>query len=252
MSCGQMQTIYEGRDGAAYHGYDETHNYTHNYGNPYSDTHDEIHGEEKEIENMMELEIENSIFKNVMNAWLKFGTAMLIYRLGTYCMVDKCQGPLFDKNQVLAALFILLGFTLYFLLIDPFLPKESKHPILLDLMDDMLMFGTVMVAARGFETLIFKGGNFYDNNWGSSLVYVLIGFAIYRVIVYPFIPDKAISHQIRPITEDWLQFGVAYAVITALGCGASGFNLQWVAKLVALLLGFTGYHLITKHLVKVI
>ena len=93
--------------------------------------------------------------KEVLDAWLKYGTVFLIYRLCTYYFFETSpDARLFDAESLRLVLFILLGFTLYYLLVKPYIPVNLQHPIFKNIANDTLMFGTVLVSMHLFESFV--------------------------------------------------------------------------------------------------
>lgn len=76
---------------------------------------------------------------------------------------------------------------------------------------------------------------------------ILLSFASYRIFIDQFIPRDTLSPTIRPIINDWAQFGT-FLVVFRLLRGKSVFDQRWILSVLFVLLGFTGYHLITKKI----
>lgn len=202
-------------------------------------------------ENMITLNTMSTKTKEVLDAWLKYGTVFLIYRLCTYFFFDR-ENPnaqLFDKQSLLLVLFILIGFTIYFLLIKPYIPVNFQHPIIRNIANDSLMFGTVLVTSHIMESFMNRG-DFFNKEWLKTAGLILLAFASYRVLVHPFIPLNNLNPTIAPIVSDWAQFGT-FLVAFRLLQGKSVVDQKWILSVLFALLGFTGYHLITKKLVKI-
>jgi len=193
----------------------------------------------------------NTSIKNTLNSWLKFGTVFLIYRLCMYYFIDrdKCDNELFDSESLQLVLFILLGFALYFLLIQPYIPIHLQHPVLQNIANDTLMFGTVLVSSHLMESYACDE-SYFDNEWLKTAGLILLAFATYRVFVDQFIPFDTMNPTVRPIVHDWAQFGT-FLVVFRLLRGKSVLDQKWILSVLFVLLGFTGYHLITKRLLYV-
>lgn len=184
--------------------------------------------------------------KNILDVWLKYGTVFLIYRLCTYYFFDKDNpdAKFFDKESLQLVLFILIGFTVYYLLVKPYIPIELQHPILRNFGNDMLMFGTVLISSHVLESWIDQGVLF-NKQWLKTAGIILMAFAAYDVIIYPFIPFDKMNLHIKPIIYDWTKYGT-FLVMFRLLQGKSLINQKWILSVLFALLGFTGYHLITK------
>ncbi len=190
--------------------------------------------------------------KDTLDAWLKFGTVFLVYRLCTYFFFDrnKADAQLFDKESVSLVLFILIGFTLYYMLIKPYIPVNFQHPIVRNLTNDMLMFGTVLITSHVLDAWM-SHGDMFDTEWLKNAGMILLAFAAYDIIVNPFIPYEKMKPHTASIVNDWAKYGtflVAYRLLQ----GKSVMDQQWILSVLFALLGFTGYHLITKKIVGVI
>jgi hypothetical protein len=182
-----------------------------------------------------------------LEAWLKFGTVFVIYRMSMYYLVDRdsTDNELVDKMSVQLAVFILLGFTFYYMLVKPYIPVNIEHPILKNITNDTLMFGTVLVSSHALESFM-SGDEFFDKEWGKNSVLILLAFACYRVFVNPFIPFDKMPKNISPMVSDWTQYGTFLLAFRLLR--GKDINQKWILSVLFVLLGFTGYHIGTKYL----
>lgn len=188
--------------------------------------------------------------KEVLDAWLKYGTVFLIYRLCMYYFLnDGTDTELFDKESLLLALFILIGFTLYYLLVQPYIPVNFRHPIFQNIANDSLMFGTVLVSSHLMETYM-DNGEYFNKKWLKTAGLILLAFAAYRVFINPFIPFNTMNPQTVPLVSDLAQYGTFLIAFRILQ-GESIIDCRWILSVIFVLLGFTGYHLITKNLIDV-
>lgn len=187
--------------------------------------------------------------KNTLDAWLKYGTVFLIYRLCNYYFLNNGNDTvLFDKQSIQLVIYILIGFAIYYIAVNPYIPTVMQHPVIQNVLNDSLMFGTVLVSSHLIDAG-FNGGSFGNVNWLRNAGLIVLAFATYRVVVEPFVPFDRMTPKIRPIITDWAQFGtfmVAFRFIQ----GKSVLNLNWLLSVLFALLGFTGYHLVTKRLIK--
>ena len=203
------------------------------------------------VENMITLDTMSIRVKQTLDALLKYGTVFLIYRLFTYYFFDRGNpnAVLFDGKSLRLVLFILLGFTIYYMFVKPYIPVNFEHPIIKNLTNDMVMFGTVLISSHVLDVL-FNGGEFFDKEWLKTAGMILLAFAIYDVIINPFIPYGKMNAIVRPIAVDWVKFG-SFLIIFRLLQGRSISNPKWMLSVLFVLLGFAGYNLITKKLFKV-
>lgn len=206
--------------------------------------------DQNSVEQMINLTTMDAKMKEVLDAWLKYGTVFLIYRLCTfYFLSDNKNEVLFDKDSIQLVLFILIGFTLYFLLVKPYIPVHLQHPILNNIANDSLMFGTVLVTSHLMDSWM-SNGDYFNKEWLKSAGIILFAFASYRVLINPFIPIKNIGPAATPIVRDWAQFGT-FLIALRLMQQKSVMDQKWILSVLFALLGFTGYHLITKKLITV-
>lgn len=201
--------------------------------------------------NMLSINSLSDPIKDTLDAWLKFGTVFLVYRLCTYFFFDrnKKDVQLFDKESVALVLFILIGFSLYYLLVKPYIPIKFQHPVIKNLSSDMLMFGTVLVTSHVLESLM-SHGDMFTGNWLKNAGIILLAFAAYDIIVYPFIPCKGMNEPHSTLVCDWAKYG-AFLIIYRMFQGRSLADQQWILSVLFALLGFAGYHFITKKLINV-
>lgn len=188
--------------------------------------------------------------RDVLDAWLKYGTVFLVYRLCSYYFFETgSDAKLFDAESLRLVLFILLGFTLYYLLVKPYIPVNLQHPIFKNIANDTLMFGSVLVSMHLFESFVSPSDYSMDSNWLKNAGLILLSFAAYRVFIDPFIP-KTTSATWKPVVNDWAQFG-SFLVFFRLLQGKSVVDQKWITSVLFVLLGFTGYHFVTKKLLVV-
>lgn len=182
-----------------------------------------------------------------LDAWLKFGTVFLVYRLCTYFFFDydNPNAVLFDPESIKLVIFLLLGFTIYYLFIKPLLPSNFGHPVIQNLSNDILMFGTVLISSHTLD-VIFNGVKFFDKQWMKTAGIILLSFSIYDILINPFIPFDKINPSTQPLVNDWVKFG-SFLVIFRLLQGKSVFDPKWILVILFTLLGFTGYNFITKR-----
>lgn len=183
-------------------------------------------------------------FKKTLDTWLKFGSVFLTYRVGTYYFIghDDSDTVLFDAKSLKLVVMILIGFAIYYLLVHPYIPVNIQHPILRNIANDTLLYGTVLVSSHLMETALCQEACF-DEDWMKTAVLILLAFASYRIFIDPFVPLNNFSPTVKPIINDWAQFGT-FLVAFRLLRGKSILDQNWILSVLFTLLGFTGYHLI--------
>lgn len=202
-------------------------------------------------EDFIDITTTDSRLKNTLDAWLKYGTVFLIYRFCTYFFFDRNNpnATFFDRESLQLVFFILIGFTVYYILVQPNIPINIQHPILRNIANDSLMFGTVLVTSHILDAYM-TDGDYFNKQWLTTAGMILLAFASYRVLVNPFIPFNKFSPTVTPIVSDWAQFGT-FLIVFRLLQGKSLADEKWILSVLFVLLGFTGYQLITKKLIKV-
>lgn len=183
----------------------------------------------------------NTKLYRVLDSWLKFGTVFLVYRLCTYLFFDKCRKSFFDKQTLILIFILLIGFAIYYSIFTPHIPDNYMHPLLRNLENDMLMFGTVLVTSHVIEAS-FSDCDYFNKEWLKTAGIIMLAFATYDIIVYPFVPgNTAIAH-------DWVKYGTFLIIFRFLQGGK--LDQKWMLSVLFALLGFTSYHFVTKKLVK--
>lgn len=188
--------------------------------------------------------------RNVLDAWLKFGTVFLVYRVATFLFFDKGSAGFFETDSLRMVILILVGFAIYYAIIEPALPEEfSVHPVINNVVNDTIMFGTVLVSSHVFESLI-SGSNMMNEQWLKTSGVILLAFAAYNVLLHPFIPFSSLNVETRPVVHDLAKYGVFLILLRAL-CGQNLADQNWILSVLFALFGFGVYHLATKKLIAV-
>lgn len=197
---------------------------------------------------LINIPILDTRIKNVLESWLKFGTVFLVFWIFSYYFLRKDENaPLIDSGSTTLALLILLGFTFYYLLVEPYVPINLKHPVLQSVGNDTLMFGTVLLVSHLIESYL-NGGSMFNEKWIYNAGLILLAFATYRVVIFPFIPVSNLSLQTRPVVNDIAQFGI-FLIAFRLFRGESLTDKNWMMSVLFVLLGFVGYHYVTKQVI---
>ena len=189
----------------------------------------------------------NTRVKETLDSWLKYGTVYLIYKVCMYYFVESdSDAVLFDSESLHIIFYILIGFTIYFMIVKPYIPVNLQHPILKDVANDTLMFGTVLLSSHLLDVWM-GGADVFNKDWLSSSAIILVSFASYQVLVHPFIPTDNLSITARPVANEWLKFGT-FMVVARVLQGRSVTDQNWALSVLFILMGFAGYSLVTKKL----
>lgn len=85
--------------------------------------------------------------QKIVETWVIYGISFIIYRLISYYAIGHNQGEeLFDLLFLQAAVFVLIGFSLYHLFVEPLLPKDNAF--MNKLLRDVLFFGLGVLAVN--------------------------------------------------------------------------------------------------------
>lgn len=175
--------------------------------------------------------------KNTIETFLKFGTVFLVYRTCNYYLVEDRKTAFFDYQTTELAILVMIGFALYFNLVQPLVPVNARNEIIKNIMNDTLMFGTVLVSQHSLDCYL-NSGSCFNSEWAKNAAMVIAAFAAYRVSL-----DLCVTKEPGPkgdLTRDLAQFGsflVFYRILQ--GCN---FNEQWLTSVLFVLLGFSIYH----------
>lgn len=191
--------------------------------------------------------------RNTLEVWLKFGTVFLVYRIGKYLIFDvgRNSNPLFDIKTVQLVIFILIGFTLYYLLIKPYVPIPGFDNIIMrNVVNDVLMFGTVIVVTHFLDSYM-TNSPYFTERWIKSSTIILLSFIIYDVMINPVIPKDCVSLRNIPMMDTVTKYGFFLIVLRLLE-GKDMFDIQWITSVILVCLGFIVYFKGTKKLITVV
>lgn len=183
-------------------------------------------------------------YYDALDTVLKFATVFIVYRVATYYLIDRdFTTPLFIKSDSLLALSVLFGFVLYFLFISPLIQHNNK--ISSQLISDMCKFGTVLIVSHVYEQYT-TNKNYFNKIWLQNAFYVLLAFAIYRVIIYPMMSNNN-DPKYRELKYDVAQYGV-FLILLRLLQGGTILDGTWIASITFVLLGFAIYDTVIKKI----
>jgi hypothetical protein len=173
--------------------------------------------------------------KDIVVDWAKVGTMMLVSRF--------LSGASFsDSKWQMGALFTILGFTVYQMSTRHLTPEGLTGTKKL-VVDDLNKVGTMLVASH-----LMGGGSLTDPSWLAGAIATLIGFVIYDIITAKYIQGDKLSYnsKVAGSIDDWAKFGTMFLVSRLVGC-ESLLDPQWAAGAFNVLIGFTGYNVVTSH-----
>ena len=97
---------------------------------------------------------------DIVNVWLLFGTMHVVSRVLT---AQASGEEIWDMEWAQQVLFLLLGFTTYYIIVKQFLPITSPNKVIRAVISDVLMFGTAFLVVR-----VLSGGSLTDQSWIKS------------------------------------------------------------------------------------
>lgn len=190
--------------------------------------------------------------RNTLEVWLKFGTVFLVYRIGTYLIFDfgRNDRRLFDIKTVQLVVFILIGFTLYYLLVKPYVPVPGfEHIMMRNIMNDVLMFGTVILVTHFLESYM-DNTPYFTERWIKNSSMVLLAFIIYDVLINPLIPKDNMPLKNIPMIDDISKYGFFLIILRILE-GKNLLDVRWIVSVIVICSGFVIYYKGTKKLINV-
>lgn len=197
---------------------------------------------------MITLNPSNDRVANSLNTILKFGTVYLIYRSFSYLFLDNLNSQ-FNKSEFLLIIYILIGFTIYFLYVQPYLTINFQQYIFQNMSNDILMFSTVLITTHLLEE--WSGNqHFFNYHWLKKASKILLSFAIYDITLYPLIPHEYVNRESNAMIFDWIKYGSVLIIFRIIQC-KSIFDLHWIMSIIFILLGFFFYYFITNQLIQV-
>ena len=173
--------------------------------------------------------------KDIATDWFKVFTMLSVsHMLG--------GGSLQDGDWQASSLYTLLGFTSYHLSSRNFIDTTmfGKYK---PMADTLVKVSTMLLVSR-----LLARGNPFDRKWLMSSVLTLIGFAAYELITKHYIQGSDMSDHkgLAGAVNDWANFGTMF-IVSRLLSYESLLDADWASKSIAQLVGFTAFHMVTKH-----
>lgn len=194
-----------------------------------------------EITNMSELS------QQILDVWLKFGTAFIVYRIGMFYTTNQ-TGEVFDETFLEILLFTLIGFSLYYVLVKPFITDKIEHPLMRGVTHDFLFLGGGIFVAQFLYDYVNE--RTMTNKEMEMIGYLLVSVAVYRILVQPFVPIVGDGRQ-QLAMSDIVKYGsilIVYQLVSTMDV-MSITNSTWLMSLGFAMLGFLVYHYGTSKLI---
>jgi hypothetical protein len=111
----------------------------------------------------------SGLSEDIYNMWNKRGTMFVVSRLLS-------GGNIFDIGWISSTLFVLIGYTAYYLLIGLRGTDVTNNSKLQAMVDDWLMTGTMLIVSQ-----LLGGGAITDLKWMRSSIETLLGYTAYDI-----------------------------------------------------------------------
>jgi hypothetical protein len=118
-----------------------------------------------------------------------------------------------------------------------------------------IVYDTIKWAIMFVISKWISGGTLTDRAWQLSSLFTIIGFLTYNISTrHFFAPMKGSRRSNRSSTaklvvDDWMKFGTMFITARALS-GASLLNLNWMYGVLATMVGYTIYDVLTVKFAK--
>lgn len=173
--------------------------------------------------------------KDIATDWFKVGTMLSVsHMLG--------GGSILDGNWQANSLYTLLGFTSYHLSSRNFIDTSifGKYK---SMADTLVKVSTMLLVSR-----LLARGNPFDRKWVMASMLTLIGFAVYELVTKHYVQGNDMSDHkgLAGAVDDWANFGTMFVISRLLSC-ESLLDAGWASSSIAQLVGFTAFHMVTKH-----
>lgn len=178
--------------------------------------------------------------KDLASEWIKVGTMQIVSR---FLSGDSLNDPEWQKK----AMHTLMGFAVYYLFTRQIAPTSQVSQRFRPVADDTIKVGTMLVISR-----LLNGLPLTDSTWQRASLATLLGFASYQLIIRPQVPTQEWTDY-KPLlgaVNDWFKYGTML-VVSHLLTGGSIFDPKWAAASVATLVGYTIFHMVTSHLLRI-
>lgn len=191
----------------------------------------------------LSLLFKNETFISAANDILKVGAMIIMARIFSSRSIQ-------DKEWISMALYLMLGFAVYHILIRHIINVHSFVDMysVRTAIDDFIKFGIVLIVIRLAQTQNIN--SLTDSNWLKQIAIILTGFALYDLIVAKIVSkfNVPLNAGNMIILSDVLKFGSMFVVLKWFKDG----NLtdpSWMKEVGAALGGLAIYHYISQRAV---
>jgi hypothetical protein len=174
---------------------------------------------------------------DIVNVWLLFGTMHLVSRV----LSAQASGTeVWDIDWAQQVLFLLLGLTTYYIIVNQFMPITSPNKVIRSVIEDILMFGTAFVVVR-----VLSGGDLTDQSWIKTSGAMIAGLVSYDVLLHRFVPNNT---RFSPVMHTVTKYGTMFAAAQVVD--GSLMNSNWQIGTAMSLAGFAAYELVVRPLAR--
>jgi hypothetical protein len=127
---------------------------------------------------------------------------------------------------------------------------EKRKQLNVDILNDWLKIGTMMMVARFLELKYNSSNNRVQmnnglplhNEWARASVFFLLGITTYHIVTKQILPLTSSNAVIQSVIDDWLKVGTALTVQRLLEGGK--LEQKWLMSSLYTILGFTAFNVI--------
>lgn len=168
-------------------------------------------------------------FENIKADWMKVGTMLVVSRLLSGQSIQ-------DRAWQLQSLYTLLGFTVYHLVVAPFIDTSSLGEYK-GVADVVLKVGTMLIVSR-----LLAGASLTTRDWQMESLYTLVGFSVYELLVSKFLQGSNYSDNpaVKQSINDALNFATMF-LVSRLLAGGNLRDQAWLRSSAETILGFVAY-----------
>ena len=115
-----------------------------------------------------------------------------------------------------------------------------------------IVYDTIKWAIMFVISIWVSGGTLADKAWQLSSLYTILGFLTYNISTRNFLaPMKGSkdSSAVKLVVDDWMKFGTMFITARALS-GESLLNHNWIYGVLATMVGYTIYDVLTVKFAK--
>lgn len=145
----------------------------------------------------------------------------------------------FSKDFLSATLFLILGYTIYDLVVKKMTQFSPNNQVVQSIIDDGIKF------TLGYAVLQLLSGRKFDEEWIKMTVFMVAGFGVYDGLLYKVVPKDS---NYKNLLNTLLKVSTMLLVQRLL-MGGSITDEKWIKNILYILGGFAIYELVVKQFV---